>query len=108
MPLIDAALLGARRSAGARKRWRDAARLVSTRWEVFLAAERRRARLPSPPTPQRSTPRRPRQQRWRASCQTTPRKERAAWNFDLSHAGSQPKQAGSRSSPSRRWRGWQR
>ncbi len=39
MPLIDAALLGAGRFARARKRWRDAARLVSTRWDAFLAAE---------------------------------------------------------------------
>jgi hypothetical protein len=30
---------GASRQARARARWREAARLVSTRWEVFLAAE---------------------------------------------------------------------
>ena len=39
MSLIDAALLGAGRPARARKRWLDAERLVSTRWEVFVAAE---------------------------------------------------------------------
>jgi hypothetical protein len=39
MSLIDTALLGAGRLTRARKRWGDAARLVSTRWEVFLAAE---------------------------------------------------------------------
>jgi hypothetical protein len=39
MSVIDAALLGAGRLARARKQWRDAARVVSARWEVFLAAE---------------------------------------------------------------------
>jgi hypothetical protein len=39
VPLIDAALLGAGRFARARKQWRDAAHLVSTRWDAFLAAE---------------------------------------------------------------------
>jgi hypothetical protein len=38
MSLIDASGLGARRLARAQSRWRDAARLVSTRWEVLLAA----------------------------------------------------------------------
>jgi hypothetical protein len=40
MPLMDAVLLGGHRSARASKRWRDAARLVSARWDVFLVAER--------------------------------------------------------------------
>ena len=41
MPLIDAALLGGHRSARTSTRWRDAARLVSARWDVFLVAERK-------------------------------------------------------------------
>jgi hypothetical protein len=39
MSVIDAALLGANRLTRARKRWRDAACLVSTRWEAFVDAE---------------------------------------------------------------------
>jgi hypothetical protein len=39
MSLIDNALLAAGRPARARKRWLDAERLVSTRWELFVAAE---------------------------------------------------------------------
>jgi hypothetical protein len=39
MSVIGVSRLGAGRSARAHARWRDAARLVSTRSEVFLAAE---------------------------------------------------------------------
>ena len=39
MSVIDAALLGANRLTRARKRWRDAACLVSTRWEAFVDAD---------------------------------------------------------------------
>jgi hypothetical protein len=39
MSVIDTGLLGAGRLARARRRWRDAAGLVSARWKVFLAAE---------------------------------------------------------------------
>jgi hypothetical protein len=43
--LIDPPRLGASREARARERWREAARLVSTRWEVFLATEPERRAL---------------------------------------------------------------
>lgn len=39
MSLIYTSPLGASRLVRARKQWRDAAALVSTRWGVFLAAE---------------------------------------------------------------------
>jgi hypothetical protein len=39
MSLIYASQLGASRLTRARERWREAARLVSVRWEEFLAAE---------------------------------------------------------------------
>lgn len=45
MLLIGTPRLGASREARARARWREAARLVSTRWEVFLAAEPERRAL---------------------------------------------------------------
>jgi hypothetical protein len=63
MSMIDASGLGARRLARAQSRWRDAARLVSMRWEVLLAGGGRGARRPSRPTPPRSTPKRPQQRR---------------------------------------------
>jgi hypothetical protein len=63
MFMIDASGLGARRLARAQNRRRDAARMVSMRWEVLLAGGGRGARQPSGPRPPRSTLKRPQQRR---------------------------------------------
>ena len=68
-------VLATRGRAQALDAWREAANLVSTRWQLFLEAESEGRRGHSPPTSQRWTPKRLQRLKWPRWRGRWPRRE---------------------------------